>query len=66
MWPLGGGNWTYTLYSPTNFAAALEYRYCLDAACTILEASPGQPRNVAGNKDELQTVNDQVDSWQGQ
>ena len=66
MWPLGGGNWTYTLYSPTNFAAALEYRYCLDAACTNLEASPGQPRSVAGNKDELQTVNDQVESWQGQ
>lgn len=64
MWPLGSGQWTYTLYSPTNFAAALEYRYCLDAGCTILEASPGQPRSVAGNKDELQTVNDQVDSWQ--
>lgn len=66
MWPLGGGSWTYTLYSPTNFAAALEYRYCLDAACSVLEASPGHPRSVAGNKDELQTVNDQVESWQGQ
>ncbi len=66
MWPLGGGHWTYTLFSPTNFAAALEYRYCLDAACTILEASPGQPRSVAGNKDKLQAINDQVDSWQGQ
>jgi hypothetical protein len=64
MWPLGGGSWTHTLYSPTNFAAALEYRYCLDAACAILEASPGQPRSVAGNKDEPQTMNDQVDSWQ--
>ena len=64
MWPLGNGQWTYTLYSPTNFAAALEYRYCLDAGCTVLEASPGQPRSVAGNKDELQTVNDQIDSWQ--
>lgn len=64
MWPLGGGQWTYTLYSPTNFAAALEYRYCLDAACTILEASPGLPRSVAGNKDEPQTINDHVDGWQ--
>lgn len=64
MWPLGGGQWIYTLFSPTNFAAALEYRYCLDAACTVLEASPGQPRSVAGNQDDLQTINDQVDSWQ--
>ncbi len=66
MWPQGGGHWTYTLFSPTNFAAALEYRYCLDAGCTILEAFPEQPRGVAGNKGELQTINDQVDSWQGQ
>lgn len=66
MWPLGGGRWAYKLYSPTNFAADLEYRYCLDAACTVLEASPGQPRSVAGNKDELQSIEDRVDSWQGQ
>ena len=66
MWPLGGGRWAYKLYSPTNFAAALEYRYCLDAACTILEASPGQPHSVAGNKGELQSIEDWVDSWSGQ
>jgi hypothetical protein len=64
MWPIGPGHWAYTLYSPTNFASALEYRYCLDAICTVLEASPGQPRNVAGNKDELQSISDQVDAWQ--
>lgn len=64
MWPLGSGRWAYKLYSPTNFAAALEYRYCLDATCTLLEASPGQPRSVAGNKDELQNIEDRVDSWQ--
>jgi hypothetical protein len=64
MWPLGGGRWAYKLYSPTNFASALEYRYCLDAECAILEGSPGQPRSVAGNKDELQTIEDVIDSWQ--
>jgi hypothetical protein len=64
MWPLGNGRWAYKLYSPTNFASALEYRYCLDADCTILEASPGQPRSVAGDKDELQTIEDVIDSWQ--
>lgn len=64
MWPMGAGHWAYALYSPTNFAAALEYRYCLDPACTILEASPGQPRGVAGNKGELQSIEDRVDSWQ--
>ncbi|MCL5428464.1 MAG: hypothetical protein M1347_01505 [Chloroflexi bacterium] len=66
MWPLGSGRWAYKLYSPTNFSAALEYRYCLDAACTILEASPAQPRSVSGNKDELQSIEDRVDSWQNQ
>jgi hypothetical protein len=63
MWPLGGGNWAYKLYSPTNFAAPLEYRYCRDAACTLLEA-PGQPRAAAGNQADIQIIEDRVESWE--
>jgi len=66
MWPLGNGHFAYVLYSPTNFAAALEYRYCLDAACTILEAAPGQPRSVGGNQTAIQQIQDHIDTWSGQ
>jgi hypothetical protein len=65
MWALGGGHFAYVLYSPTNFAAALEYRYCLDSACTIQEAAPGQPRSVAGNQPAIQQIKDIVEAWQG-
>ncbi|MEX1071147.1 MAG: hypothetical protein WEC37_00835 [Anaerolineales bacterium] len=66
MWPLGAGNWAYKLYSPTNFSAPLEYRYCLDAACSILEAAPGLPRAAQGNQASVQIIEDRVDAWQGQ
>jgi len=66
MWPLGDGRWAYLLYSPTNFSSALEYRYCLDSACTIVEAAPGLPRSVIGNQADIQQMNDVVESWQGQ
>ncbi len=64
MWPLSEGHWAYKLHSPTNFADVLEYRYCLDAACTILEAAPGAPRKVTGNQPELQQIQDQINAWQ--
>ena len=66
MWPLGAGHWAYKLYSPTNFAEPLEYRYCLDAACTILEADPSQTRTVSGNSENLQQTQDRVEAWQGE
>lgn len=62
MWPLGEGHWAYKLYSPTNFAEPLQYRYCLDAACTILEAGQGS-RSVAGNLTTLQQVEDTIEAW---
>ena len=65
MWPLGEGHWAYKLYSPTNFAQPLEYRYCLDAACTILEDEPGQMRIVSGNSETLRQLQDHVETWQG-
>jgi hypothetical protein len=66
MWPLGAGSWAYKLYSPTNFAAPLEYRYCVDAGCTVLEASPNLPRSVQGNQASTQIIEDRVVAWQGQ
>ena len=66
MWPLGEGHWAYKLYSPTNFATPLEYRYCLDAACLRLEASPGQMRTFSGNNASLQQMQDQIEAWQGE
>lgn len=65
MWSLGDGHFAYVLYSPTNFASALEYRYCLDAACTILEAA-GQQRFASGNQTAIQQIQDNVAAWQGQ
>lgn len=65
MWSLGDGHFAYVLYSPTNFASALEYRYCSDAACTILEAVE-QPRSVIGNQAAIQQIQDNVAAWQGQ
>lgn len=66
MWALGGGHFAYVLYSPTNFANPVEYRYCLDAACTILETPPQQSRMVIGNQATILQLQDNVASWQGQ
>ncbi|MEX2143732.1 MAG: carboxypeptidase regulatory-like domain-containing protein [Anaerolineales bacterium] len=63
MWPLGEGHWAYKLYSPTNFADPLEYRYCIDAACGLLEASPGTMRTVSGNSASLQQMKDLIGAW---
>lgn len=63
MWNLGGGRYAYVLYSPTNFADPLEYRYCQDSACTRPEVQNG-PRSVVGNQPNTQQVQDRVTDWQ--
>ncbi|MCW5888402.1 MAG: hypothetical protein KIT07_09795 [Anaerolineales bacterium] len=63
MWDLGGGRYTYVLYSPTNFGEGLEYRYCRDAACSQLEAD-APVRQVNGNQREMQQIQDNLSAWQ--
>lgn len=63
MWNLGGGAHAYVLYSPTNFAEPLEYRYCRDAACTLLEAN-APVRTVTGNQPAMQQIQDNIAAWQ--
>ncbi|MBX3046359.1 MAG: hypothetical protein KF698_05130 [Anaerolineales bacterium] len=63
MWNLGGGHYAYVLYSPTNFAEPLEYRYCKDAACNQPEAFT-TTRTVTGNQPNTQQVQDSVTEWQ--
>lgn len=63
MWNLGGGRHAYVLYSPTNFAEPLEYRYCQDAACTQPEVHD-TPRIVTGNQPSTQQIQDSVTEWQ--
>ncbi|MQC26543.1 MAG: carboxypeptidase regulatory-like domain-containing protein [Chloroflexi bacterium] len=62
MWPLGGGHYAYKLYSPTNFAAPLAYRYCADAQCLHLEATKDL-RFVEGGGANGQIIEDQVVAW---
>lgn len=62
MWTLGDGRWAYKLYSPTNFGTPLEYRYCLDSACTTPEVDTA--RTVTGNQENTQVLEDQVSGWQ--
>lgn len=62
MWNLGSGHYAYVLYSPTNILDALEYRYCLDAACTMLE--PNAPvRTFSGNQASIQKIEDSITGW---
>lgn len=65
MWPLGEGHWAYKLYSPTNFASPIEYRYCQDAACAFPEAGE-DVRTATGNQQTIQIIEDRVEGWQGQ
>jgi hypothetical protein len=62
MWPLGGGHYAYKLYSPTNFAAPIEYRYCADSACERSEAD-GAARSVSSSTNGVQMIEDQVAAW---
>lgn len=62
MWNLGNGHYAYVLYSPTNFAEALEYRYCRDAACQQPEANT-PARSVIGNQSEMQQIQDNLAAW---
>ncbi len=64
MWPLGPGHWAYRLNSPTNFAQTLEYRYCLDPVCTIVDGAG--LRRVEGNQPQLQEIRDVVADWQSE
>ncbi|MCW5878032.1 MAG: carboxypeptidase regulatory-like domain-containing protein [Anaerolineales bacterium] len=63
-WPLGPGHWAYRLNSPTNFAQTLEYRYCLDPACTVVDSAG--IRSVEGNQPQLQEIRDVVAGWQSE
>jgi hypothetical protein len=66
LWPLEEGHWAYKLYSPTNFAAPLQYRYCADALCQVAVEQREEARLVAGNQSEPQNIADQVEAWMGQ
>jgi hypothetical protein len=33
MWPIGAGEWTYTLHGPTAWDPPLHYRYCRNQQC---------------------------------
>jgi hypothetical protein len=62
MWNLGSGHYAYVLYAPTNFTS-LEYRYCHDAACALLEI--GSPvRAFNGNQSSIQKIEDTLAGWQ--
>jgi hypothetical protein len=62
MWPLGGGHYAYKLYSPTNFSAPIEYRYCADSLCDRLEAN-APTRTVEGSGNSVQMIEDRVEGW---
>lgn len=62
MWSLGDGHYAYVLYSPTNFAEPLEYRFCRDAACEQPEAD-APARSVTGNQTEIQQIQDSLVGW---
>ncbi|MCW5873560.1 MAG: carboxypeptidase regulatory-like domain-containing protein [Anaerolineales bacterium] len=62
MWNLGNGHYAYVLYSPTNFAEPLEYRYCRDAYCEQPEAD-APSRSVVGNQSEMQQIQDSLVGW---
>jgi hypothetical protein len=62
MWNLGSGHYAYVLYAPTNFTS-LEYRYCHDAACTLLESS-SPVRTFNGNQSAIQKIEDTLAGWQ--
>lgn len=62
MWGLGDGVFAYKLNSPTNFAAALEYRYCQDSFCLNVEDF-SDIRNVHGNMERVQYIEDQIKGW---
>lgn len=63
LWPLEAGHWAYKLYSPTNFAAPLQYRYCADALCQTAIEQRQEARLVVGNQSEIQMIEDQVSAW---
>ncbi|HRN50346.1 MAG TPA: carboxypeptidase regulatory-like domain-containing protein [Anaerolineales bacterium] len=62
MWNLGDGQYAYVLYSPTNFAEPLEYRYCRDERCEQGEVD-APTRSVIGNQNEMQHSQDSLVGW---
>jgi hypothetical protein len=62
MWPLGGYQYAYKLNSPTNFAAPLQYRYCLDIFCVHGEEIE-TIRSISGNLEVIQYSEDQIEAW---
>jgi hypothetical protein len=64
MWPLGAGEWTYTLHGPTAWDPPLHYRYCRNQLCGAADDvdTPG-PQVEGRPADPSPTPLDAVAGW---
>lgn len=66
MWPMGGNNWTYRLYSPLDILNAFEYRYCRNDQCGLADdvaTGPGKVGRPVSSSLIAQDLQDTVTAW---
>jgi hypothetical protein len=67
MWPLGGNQWVYKLYSPLNILGSFHYRYCRNDQCGSADdiataATKADSRSVSTSLTG-ETLQDSVNAW---
>ncbi len=63
LWPLGGDNYLYILYSPMDTSLPISYRYCRNEDCeSAHNTMTAEVSNVQPSETE-QSINDSVTSW---
>jgi hypothetical protein len=66
MWPRGGNQWIYQLYSPLNMLGNFEYRYCRNDQCGVaddVQTSQGKPGRPVSTSLSPQDLQDTVTGW---
>jgi hypothetical protein len=64
MWPLGNGQWTYTLLAPTADAAALHYRFCRNQQCDRADdVDTAGPQAVGRPLNPASPPSDVISAW---
>ena len=67
MWPMGGNQWAYVLYSPLSALDKMGYRYCRNGQCGSADDALTPGSEVFGRMLEVgegvKSITDTVDSW---
>lgn len=64
LWPLGGGNYLYILYSPLDDSSPIGYRFCRNANCETARNGGAESAETVQPSDGMQVITKTLNQWQ--